>query len=874
MKKNTYVSLFSSAGVGCYGFKSEGFECIATNEIIQRRLNIQKINKKCKYNSGYILGDIRDESVKEKLKSEVRFWKKEEGIDSVDVIIATPPCQGMSVANHKKGVDEIKRNSLVVESLLITRELEPKVFIFENVAAFLNTVCTDIDGQEKRIEDAINNNLSSKYNIYSKVINFKEYGANSSRTRTIVIGVNKKYETQITPIELFPNTEKPKSLFEVIGTLPRLKEMGEIDPDDIYHAFRKYDERMRCWISDLKEGESAFDNSDPLKIPHTIKDGKIVYNKRKNGDKYTRQIWNKVAPCIHTRNDILASQNTIHPEDDRVFSIRELMLMMNIPNDFKWIEQENINNLSVSEKQKILKDNEINIRQSIGEAVPTIIFEKIAFNIKNLFLDIKRYTDSEVKRLIEKNNLNDVESIVEFIENASMKEFNLSVLSKIAEIANTNRLENAAFYTDKENIFEVIKNIPDFSKKDEIRILEPSVGVGNFIFPLIKKYGNKKNVWIDVVDIDKNSLRIFISLIKKLKDLGQDVIVDKDKVFISHNIVINIICSDYLILDVTEKYDLIIGNPPYGNVKDKKKLMLYKKESENISTNNIFAFFVKKSLQIANNVALIIPKAFLNAPEYKYLRDITAKYHIEYIIDFGEKGFKGVKIETITIGINSKKLYNNRKYLGKKYTRIISKIRNEELIQLQNNITDEKFPTWLLYRTSWFDRVADKMQLGIFNVFRDREITNSMLDTSGETRVLKSRNIGNNEILDIVNYDSYIDINRYNKISVIQYLNKDNVVMIPNLTYYPRAAFLPKNCIVNGSVALLTLKDSKINITEEMLSYFSTEEFSDYYKIARNYGTRSLNIDSSSVYYFGVLKEKIKEFDEYEQISLEVALSD
>lgn len=873
MKKNTYVSLFSSAGVGCYGFKSEGFECIATNEIIQRRLNIQKINKKCKYNSGYILGDIREENIKEKLKVEVDFWKKEEGIDSVDVIIATPPCQGMSVANHKKGVDEIRRNSLVVESLLITRELEPKVFIFENVAAFLNTVCTDIDGQEKRIEDAINNNLSCKYNIYSKVINFKEYGANSSRTRTIVIGVNKKYETQITPIELFPNTEKPKSLFEVIGNLPRLKKMGEIDPNDIYHAFRKYDERMRCWISDLKEGESAFDNSDPLKIPHTIKNGEIVYNKRKNGDKYTRQIWNKVAPCIHTRNDILASQNTIHPEDDRVFSIRELMLMMNIPKDFKWIEQENINNLSVSEKQKILKDNEINIRQSIGEAVPTIIFKKIAFNIKNLFLDIKRYTDSEVKKLIEKNNLNDVEAIVEFIENASMKEFNLSVLSKIAEIANTNRLENAAFYTDKENIFEVIKNIPDFSKKDEIRILEPSVGVGNFIFPLIKKYGNKERVLIDVVDVDKNSLRIFISLIKKLKDLGQDVIVDNDKVFISHNIVINIICSDFLMLNVTEKYDLIIGNPPYGNVKDKKKLVLYKKGSENISTNNIFAFFVKKSLQIANNVALIIPKAFLNAPEYNYLREIIAKYHIEYIIDFGEKGFKGVKIETITIGINSNKLYNNRKYLDKKYTRMISKIRNEELIQLQNNITDEKFPTWLLYRNSWFDKVADKMQLGIFNVFRDREITNSMLDTSGETRVLKSRNIGNNEILDIVNYDSYIDINRYNKISVIQYLNKDNVVMIPNLTYYPRAAFLPKNCIVNGSVALLTLKDSKINITEEMLAYFSTAEFSDYYKIARNYGTRSLNIDSSSVYYFGVLKEKIKEFDEYEQISLEVALN-
>ena len=37
----TYISLFSSAGIGCYGFKMEGFECIATNEIIERRLGIQ-----------------------------------------------------------------------------------------------------------------------------------------------------------------------------------------------------------------------------------------------------------------------------------------------------------------------------------------------------------------------------------------------------------------------------------------------------------------------------------------------------------------------------------------------------------------------------------------------------------------------------------------------------------------------------------------------------------------------------------------------------------------------------------------------------------------------------------------------------------------
>lgn len=54
----TYISLFSSAGVGCYGFKLEDFECIATNEIIERRLDVQRHNNKCRYGSGYIADDI------------------------------------------------------------------------------------------------------------------------------------------------------------------------------------------------------------------------------------------------------------------------------------------------------------------------------------------------------------------------------------------------------------------------------------------------------------------------------------------------------------------------------------------------------------------------------------------------------------------------------------------------------------------------------------------------------------------------------------------------------------------------------------------------------------------------------------------------
>ena len=125
----TYISLFSSAGVGCYGFKMAGYECVATNELIERRLEIQKFNNKCKYPSGYICGDITKLSTQKLLFSELKMWEKKENLKQLDVLIATPPCQGMSVANHKKTDHEIIRNSLVVESIKIINTIKPKLLM-------------------------------------------------------------------------------------------------------------------------------------------------------------------------------------------------------------------------------------------------------------------------------------------------------------------------------------------------------------------------------------------------------------------------------------------------------------------------------------------------------------------------------------------------------------------------------------------------------------------------------------------------------------------------------------------------------------------------------------------------------------------------
>ncbi|WP_053075089.1 DNA cytosine methyltransferase [Ornithinibacillus californiensis] len=378
----TYISLFSSAGIGCFGFKEEGFECVATNEILERRMSIQKYNQKCKYDSGYITGDIKEKEIKGQIKHEIMYWSKKEQVNEIDVIIATPPCQGISLANHKKNDNDQARNSLVVESLQIIEHISPKFFVIENVRNFLNTVCTDTDGRNRNIEEVINKYLDKYYKITKIVINFKNYGNPTSRTRTLVIGVRK--DLNINPNDLIPNPREEMTLAEVIGHLPPLEQMGEFSKDDFLHNFRSYDPRMLPWIEYLDEGESAFDNKDPFRVPHRIIDGKVVFNKNKNADKYKRQCWTKVGPCIHTRNDILSSQNTIHPSDNRVFSIRELMLLMGIPEHFKWFEEDinELNKLPVEEKRLFLKKHELLVRQSIGDAVPTIIFQQIANKIK------------------------------------------------------------------------------------------------------------------------------------------------------------------------------------------------------------------------------------------------------------------------------------------------------------------------------------------------------------------------------------------------------------------------------------------------------------------------------------------------------------
>ena len=835
-KELTYISLFSCAGIGCLGFTKAGFKCIATNELISRRLEIQKFNNKCERDEGYIQGDITLPETKELIFREIEWWKENRKIDSVDVVIATPPCQGMSIFNHKKKDSDIVRNSLVIESLKLVKEIQPKFFVFENVPAFMDTVCLIGDDERCSIREAHNRILGEEYVFYADTINFKLYGSNSSRTRTLVIGVRKNIAQHISPVELFPDRTHEPTLREIIGMLPSLKTMGEISATDIYHAFRSYPDYMRPWICDLLEGQSAFDNQDKMKRPYKIdKSGNIVENANKTGDKYKRQVWDKVAMSVHTRNDQLASQNTIHPSDDRVFSIRELMRMMTIPDDFAWTDTpySELNAMTLEEKRKFLKKEETNIRQCIGEAVPTEIFRRIAEKISS-FIKEKHYVDAYIRKIIEKHSLNVFEKLIEYIDDNSSQidrtEISVSTLSRIAELANNARIENAAYYTGKDTLTEIFQHLP-IIEKETIRILEPAVGAGNFIPFLIQKYSYAQELIIDVMDIDSPALEIC----RKLTSLCS----------LPDNVTVNYICGDYISYDFGEvQYDLIIGNPPYLKLSSKNNLLeTYRSIVGNAEANNLAAFFIEKSLAMADRVAFVLPKNFLCNAEYKTTRERLCKKSVTVIEDFGEYGFRGVHIETLFIIVNTKKKPGN--------TFVKSLPKGIVLHQKQRYITDKSLPNWIIYRNELFDDVLSRKTFGVFNVFRDRQITkNSALPDEG-VWVIKSRNIPRDgmQLEHCEGYDMYVSVEAIDSLEVYKYLHRSDVFLVPNMTYYPRMIRKPDGVVTNGSVAIFELKEG-YEIGDEAIAYIASDEFERFYRIARNHATRSLNIDNVSIYYF------------------------
>lgn len=802
----SYVSLFSSAGLGCHGFKQAGFECVATAELLPRRLEVQKANNVAASKTGYILGDLSTTPVRDELFKEVENWRSETG-GELTAVIATPPCQGMSVANHKKR-DELARNSLVVHSLKIIATLKPRFFLLENVRAFLTSACLDDDGETRSIGEAIDRQLSGHYAIKEQVVNLKDYGSPSSRTRTLVIGVRRDLH-DVTPTNIWPQPVQAPMLKDLIYDLPRMTTMGQISSTDVYHGFRQYDERMRDWIHGIKPGESAFDNTSPEKRPHRIIDGKIVENKSSNGDKYRRALWNKVAPCVHTRNDILASQTTVHPEDDRVFSIRELSRMMGVPDSFRWahFSLDELNNLPHESKIEFLRTHEINIRQCLGEGVPTPVFHAIAENMATA-----RPTISRAGRPTRTAT-----------SQATRRATTADYLQR-AQPTSQQAKQFAAYYTRQDTVFNLLSHLDRPKHKKPLRILEPSVGAGAFLPELFTKF-DKNPITLDLVDIDQKAL-------SHARQLAETIGVPP-------NFTINYIEKDFLTDFAGGKYDYIIGNPPFGLNGERNP-----KFDSTFNINEIYGKFIEKSIAIGNSVSFVIPKSFLNSREMQHLRDhIAEEQTIVAIDDYGEDAFHNINIETIGITLST--------INPSDCTRVTSIPLKRRSYPQQSYITSTNYPSWLIYRNKFFDAISDQIELGTFTAYRDRKITKAHTAPTGAVPIIRARNIKNGTI------DSQSAPLEYGDASMVPasfrtLVNQTEPLVVPNLSYYPRASYLPADAYVDGSAAVLVpAKEATAGL---QLDFYSSEDFFFFYRIARNYSTRSLNVDKISAHYWGVPK--------------------
>ena len=437
---------------------------------------------------------------------------------------------------------------------------------------------------------------------------------------------------------------------------------------------------------------------------------------------------------------------------------------------------------------------------------------------------------SEIISIIEKENLYKVSNLKNFVKREKER-LELGFLSRIIELANNNRETHSAYYTNDFIIKDIIDLLPEFSDKDEIRIIEPSVGAGNFLPYLFAKYRNKK-VKLTLIDIDKDIIDI-LSLLYEDKAPS--------------NFEINFLCADFMSLDLNN-VDLIVGNPPFTRV-SKKEIEKYNLTNQDL--RNLAGCFLEKSIKIAHTVSLIMPKNLLNTPEYSGLRDFILSKNVHSILDFGEKGFKGVLIETINIILSNSE--------QKKCVFIESKVKNQILNQDKNYIFDKNLPYWVIYRNAHFDSILNKMDLGVFDVFRDRQITKSILisqKNQSSIRVLRSQNISDDgcEVIDKDNYDCFIDKDVLQKLAVNKFIDNDFVYLTPNMTYNCRVMKKEKGYIVNGSVAILIPK-YHFQLTEKQLLFFSSNEFRKFYAVARNFQTRSLNIDACSCYWFGIYKE-------------------
>lgn len=425
------ISLFACGGIGDLGLRHAGFDVLVANELLGERAEIFKFNYP---NTLMITGDIWH--IQQNI---IQATQQILGGNSLDIVFATPPCQGMSKNGRGKLLNAIRqglkpkideRNLLIIPTLNIFLASGAHTLVLENVPEMENTYIPNPNqkGEMIGIIDFIKQSLGYEFSSSIQVIEFADYGVPQCRQRLISIFTKHlKLKKQLQLFgSLFPNKTHSKdnkqllpwrTVRDAIAHLPAL-DAGQKETAKHkfipYHSVPLLDKEKYFWVANTPQEKSAFDNQciNPLclfdkNLTHgasvnekginryntetplyCIKCGELLPRPwvKENGQyrlmkgytsAYKRMSWDSPASTLTRNLSYACSDNKVHPEQNRVLSLYEAMILHTITDyEFYW---QRADGKKVSDKL---------IRELIGESIPPAGLEKIFFHLAQTLQDV------------------------------------------------------------------------------------------------------------------------------------------------------------------------------------------------------------------------------------------------------------------------------------------------------------------------------------------------------------------------------------------------------------------------------------------------------------------------------------------------------
>lgn len=393
------VSLFSNCGAGDVGFAAAGFQFRVVSELVEKRLEVAKLNHP---DAVAVSGNLRST-----WPLVVDSFRERYGSENPVLLSGCPPCQGMSTARGDRGKESDPdagsrdgRNLLVLPIAEVARELQPTFVVVENVPAFLRRRVWDPDSATpSSAAKVLCNRLESDYVVYAAVVDLCEFGVPQHRSRafltlvkkdTSALGVLRRTGRAPFPAPTYGGPDSPDfitidealresglpaldagsaetacssrhPMHRVPVWLDRRYEMvGAIPPGSGASAWET-DHCVLCDAEGIASAEAVCPHCQSPMLRPTIRDEdgswRLVRGFRNSS--YRRQDPSRPAATITTASGHIGSNRTLHPWENRVLSPAECSWLQTIPTTFRWGDS-------------IEKWGHTGVRQMIGEAVPPL----------------------------------------------------------------------------------------------------------------------------------------------------------------------------------------------------------------------------------------------------------------------------------------------------------------------------------------------------------------------------------------------------------------------------------------------------------------------------------------------------------------------